>query len=145
MVRRESRPNTISHITLGTKQTGAPSAGNLHAGCDGRLWGESRNRSQLLYCLSLGRIVSDCQRQISQKFPARRLRSIVWDSEPTPIVVSPPHSGKSVIGVLFRRVAAFVDQHRSLKAHHFHAVLIHPTGENGHDSLRRPALRLALG
>src|SRR5664280_1780348 len=34
MVRRESRPNTISHITLGTKQTGAPSAGNLHAGCD---------------------------------------------------------------------------------------------------------------
>src|ERR1039457_2245865 len=34
MVRRESRPSTISHITLGTKQTGAPSAGNLHAGCD---------------------------------------------------------------------------------------------------------------
>src|ERR1019366_5340604 len=34
MVRRESRPNTISHITLGIKQTGAPSAGNLHAGCD---------------------------------------------------------------------------------------------------------------
>jgi hypothetical protein len=24
----------IGHITLGTKQTGAPSAGNLHAGCD---------------------------------------------------------------------------------------------------------------
>src|SRR5208283_137871 len=71
--------------------------------------------------------------------------SILWESEPTPIVVSPSHSGKSVIGVLFWRVAAFVDQHRSLKAHHFHAVLIHPTGENGHDSLRRPALRLALG
>src|SRR5271169_1688386 len=34
MVRRESRPSTISHINLGTKQTGAPSAGNLHAGCD---------------------------------------------------------------------------------------------------------------
>src|ERR1017187_6383617 len=34
MVRRESRPSTIGHITLGTKQTGAPSAGNLHAGCD---------------------------------------------------------------------------------------------------------------
>src|ERR1035441_8028306 len=34
MVRRESRSSTISHITLGTKQTGAPSAGNLHAGCD---------------------------------------------------------------------------------------------------------------
>src|ERR1035437_8949087 len=34
MVRRESRPNTISHITLGIKQTGAPSAGNPHAGCD---------------------------------------------------------------------------------------------------------------
>ena len=24
----------IGHITLGTKQTGAPSAGNPHAGCD---------------------------------------------------------------------------------------------------------------
>src|SRR4029077_4292086 len=34
MVRRESRPSTIGHITLGTKQTGAPSAGNPHAGCD---------------------------------------------------------------------------------------------------------------
>ena len=30
----ESRPSTIGHITLGTKQTGAPSAGNPHAGCD---------------------------------------------------------------------------------------------------------------
>jgi len=34
MVKRESRPSTIGHITLGTKQTGAPSAGNPHAGCD---------------------------------------------------------------------------------------------------------------
>src|SRR5450631_2377948 len=34
MVRCESRPSTIGPITLGTKQTGAPSAGNLHAGCD---------------------------------------------------------------------------------------------------------------
>src|ERR1700746_50745 len=34
MVRHESRPSQIRHITLDTKQTGAPSAGNLHAGCD---------------------------------------------------------------------------------------------------------------
>jgi hypothetical protein len=34
MVRRESRSSTIGHITLGMKQTGAPSAGNPHAGCD---------------------------------------------------------------------------------------------------------------
>src|ERR1700688_2577697 len=34
MVRCESRPSTIGHITLGTNQTGAPSAGNPHAGCD---------------------------------------------------------------------------------------------------------------
>src|SRR6202040_1699262 len=34
MVRCESRAGTIGFITLGTKQTGAPSAGNLHAGCD---------------------------------------------------------------------------------------------------------------
>jgi len=34
MVRRESRSSTIGHINLDTKQTGAPSAGNLHAGCD---------------------------------------------------------------------------------------------------------------
>jgi hypothetical protein len=34
MVRCESRPGTIGPITLDTKQTGAPSAGNLHAGCD---------------------------------------------------------------------------------------------------------------
>src|SRR5665213_2779030 len=34
MVRCESRPSTTGHITLGTKQTGAPSAGNPHAGCD---------------------------------------------------------------------------------------------------------------
>src|SRR5258707_5816070 len=34
MVRCESCPGTIGHITLGTKQTGAPSAGNPHAGCD---------------------------------------------------------------------------------------------------------------
>src|SRR6266478_3626724 len=34
MVRCESCPSTIGHITLGTKQTGAPSAGNPHAGCD---------------------------------------------------------------------------------------------------------------
>src|SRR5437762_12164949 len=34
MVKRESCPSTIGHITLGTKQTGAPSAGNPHAGCD---------------------------------------------------------------------------------------------------------------
>src|ERR1017187_4238178 len=34
MVRCESRPSTIGHITLDTKQTGAPSAGNPHAGCD---------------------------------------------------------------------------------------------------------------
>ena len=34
MVKRESRSSTIGHITLGMKQTGAPSAGNPHAGCD---------------------------------------------------------------------------------------------------------------
>src|SRR5258708_26802157 len=34
MVRCERRPNTIGPITLDTKQTGAPSAGNPHAGCD---------------------------------------------------------------------------------------------------------------
>src|SRR3954470_6756188 len=34
MARSDSRPGTIGYITLGTKQTGAPSAGNLHAGCD---------------------------------------------------------------------------------------------------------------
>src|SRR5580704_6060716 len=34
MVRRESLLSTIGHITLGTKQTGVPSAGNPHAGCD---------------------------------------------------------------------------------------------------------------
>jgi hypothetical protein len=34
MVMCESRSSTIGHITLGTKQTGAPSAGNPHAGCD---------------------------------------------------------------------------------------------------------------
>ena len=30
----ESRPSTIGHITLDRKQTGTPSAGNPHAGCD---------------------------------------------------------------------------------------------------------------
>src|SRR5580704_391179 len=34
MVQRDSRSSTIGHITLGMKQTGAPSAGNPHAGCD---------------------------------------------------------------------------------------------------------------
>src|ERR1700733_5197999 len=34
MAQRESRSSTIGHITLGMKQTGAPSAGNPHAGCD---------------------------------------------------------------------------------------------------------------
>src|SRR6266436_7489743 len=34
MVRRESCPSKIGPINLGTKQTGAPSAGNPHAGCD---------------------------------------------------------------------------------------------------------------
>ena len=34
MVRCESRSGTIGHITLDTKQTGAPSAGNPHAGCE---------------------------------------------------------------------------------------------------------------
>src|ERR1039457_2071438 len=34
MVKCESRPSTIGRITLGMKQTGAPSAGNPHAGCD---------------------------------------------------------------------------------------------------------------
>ncbi len=34
MVRCESGSSRIGHITLGTKQTGAPSAGNPHAGCD---------------------------------------------------------------------------------------------------------------
>src|SRR5450755_1216032 len=34
MVRCESRPSTIGPINPGTKQTGAPSAGNPHAGCD---------------------------------------------------------------------------------------------------------------
>jgi Reverse transcriptase (RNA-dependent DNA polymerase) len=34
VVQRESRSSTIGHITLGMKQTGAPSAGNPHAGCD---------------------------------------------------------------------------------------------------------------
>src|ERR1039458_785185 len=34
MVRCESRPSTIGHINLDTKQTGAPSTGNPHAGCD---------------------------------------------------------------------------------------------------------------
>src|SRR5712672_2997314 len=34
MVRCESRSSTIGHIILDTKQTGAPSAGNPHAGCD---------------------------------------------------------------------------------------------------------------
>src|SRR5271163_1709770 len=34
MVRCESRSSTIGHINLGMKQTGAPSAGNPHAGCD---------------------------------------------------------------------------------------------------------------
>src|ERR1035437_5834924 len=34
MVRCESCSSKIGHITLDTKQTGAPSAGNPHAGCD---------------------------------------------------------------------------------------------------------------
>src|SRR5450631_3456991 len=34
MVQRESCPSKIGPINLGTKQTGAPSAGNPHAGCD---------------------------------------------------------------------------------------------------------------
>src|ERR1700722_6325456 len=34
MVKRESCPSKIGPINLGTKQTGAPSAGNPHAGCD---------------------------------------------------------------------------------------------------------------
>src|SRR4051794_3362113 len=34
MVCCDSGPSTIGFITLDTKQTGAPSAGNLHAGCD---------------------------------------------------------------------------------------------------------------
>src|ERR1700692_3881934 len=34
MVRCESRPCTIGPINSDTKQTGAPSAGNPHAGCD---------------------------------------------------------------------------------------------------------------
>jgi hypothetical protein len=34
MVRRDSGNSSIGHITLGPKQTGARSAGNLHAGCD---------------------------------------------------------------------------------------------------------------
>jgi hypothetical protein len=34
MVRCESCSSTIGHISLDTKQTGAPSAGNPHAGCD---------------------------------------------------------------------------------------------------------------
>ena len=34
MVKCESCSSTIGHITLGSKQTGAPSAGNPHAGCD---------------------------------------------------------------------------------------------------------------
>jgi len=34
MVKCESRPSTIGHITLDPKQTGALSAGNPHAGCD---------------------------------------------------------------------------------------------------------------
>jgi hypothetical protein len=34
MVSSESGASTIGHITLDKKQTGAPSAGNLHAGCD---------------------------------------------------------------------------------------------------------------
>src|SRR5258708_21293291 len=34
MVRCERRPNTIGPITLDTKQTGAPSGGNPHGGCD---------------------------------------------------------------------------------------------------------------
>src|SRR4029453_49807 len=34
MARCESRPGTIGPITLDTKQTGAPSAGNPHARCD---------------------------------------------------------------------------------------------------------------
>ncbi len=34
MVSCESRPSPIGPITLDTKQTGAPSAGNPHAGCD---------------------------------------------------------------------------------------------------------------
>jgi|SRR5580704_8998658 len=34
MVKRESCPSKIGPINLGTKQTGAPSAGNRHAGCD---------------------------------------------------------------------------------------------------------------
>src|ERR1035437_9049231 len=34
MVKRESCPSKIGPINLGTNQTGAPSAGNPHAGCD---------------------------------------------------------------------------------------------------------------
>jgi hypothetical protein len=34
MVQRESRPSKIGPINLDTKQTGAPSAANPHAGCD---------------------------------------------------------------------------------------------------------------
>jgi hypothetical protein len=34
MVRCESCSSTIGHISLDTKQTGAPSAGDPHAGCD---------------------------------------------------------------------------------------------------------------
>src|SRR5580693_1471506 len=67
-------------------------------------------------------------------------------SAPRSVIVPSPRRPPpgSIIRRLLRRVAALVDQHRALEAHHRGAVLIQPPGGDGHDPLRGAALRLAL-
>src|SRR5271169_941284 len=56
-----------------------------------------------------------------------------------------PQFKRSVIGGFFGRMAAAMDEHGALEAHHLDAVLVDAPGPDRNDPLGRPALGLALG
>jgi hypothetical protein len=66
-------------LRLRSSRQGARESGTTRAPANGWCQGvcryESRKRSQLLYCPSLGRNLSDCQRQTSQKRTSGQRRS----------------------------------------------------------------------
>ena len=129
MVRCESRPSTIGHITLGTKQTGAPSAGNPHAGCDvagagngftvwllrhsQRKRGETarpdlRNTAPVLDPTGFGELTDFCSESRAQQMQSPFMLSAVAGSHRSVVVKmrSEQDSGLPQPGIWFRKIGS---------------------------------------
>src|SRR5258706_2884754 len=95
MVRCESRPSTIGPITLDTKQTGAPSAGNPHAGCDVAGGGKGFTDWLLRHSQRKRGATRQAPPSVYPASPLPHPREVI-DPDSSPTRIGPPHSHKPI-------------------------------------------------